>query len=167
MTTLPHNQTHIGWLEPRYNRSPGIDPTGYGGNRSDKFGLAAAEAVSAVEALVAGAVANGDVPANIAERGIAHHRAECLIHWAHWLSHSHRGGWRMAPVAVGRGGVMAIAIGCVRVGSVWITGTVALVVATVSVAVSAFGLASGFGARFSIPVREEAGGFDWLRAFRV
>src|SRR5579884_4040753 len=40
--------------------------------------LRAAEAVAAVEALVAGAVADGDVPADLAEGGVAHHLRQLL-----------------------------------------------------------------------------------------
>lgn len=44
--------------------------------------LATSQAVPAVEALVAGAVADGDVAADVAERGVAHHPAEHLVRGA-------------------------------------------------------------------------------------
>ena len=41
--------------------------------------LAAAHAVAAVEALVASPIADGDVAADVADRGVAHHRVELLV----------------------------------------------------------------------------------------
>ena len=45
--------------------------------------LRTTQAVATVEALVAGAVADGDVAADVAEGGVAHHFGELLVERAH------------------------------------------------------------------------------------